>query len=380
MNRSFFFQPGAASGRLLALALTVALALLPACGGASQSPRDTAAPTVTASATAAATATPANPTARQVFEQGMAFPRWGTEVYGVSDSSWPGDLRTMSGQTNARWVGMIVSLDQDGDDATTVYAGQDTTSPDALYTGVLNARLAGLNVFVEPLLNVRQVSNNWSGLVSFTSHAQAQRWFQSYWAAYAPYVRAAKLGGASQIAIATEFKALETEYPDLWTWLARQVKAAFGGTVTYDLDHESLGRTPPSWWKDPAISYLGISMYAILQQTPRNAPAADIEQAWKSSVLPKLDALSQQTGKPVILTEIGYRDTADCLTIPWLWQSSAPADPALQGAAYTAALAMAAGDRHIAGIFFWAWQNGQFQPAGPALQAMRAAWASPVTP
>ncbi len=380
MNTPFFSRHGAVSVRLLALTLTVALALLTSCGGSSQTRRGAALPTATARATATATATPVDPTLRQVFEQGMAFPKWGTQVYGVSDSAWPGDVRTMSDQTNARWVGMIVSLDQDGDYSTTVYAGPDTTSPDAFYTGVLNARLAGLNVFVEPLLNVRQVSNNWSGLVSFFSHAQAERWFKSYWAAYEPYVRAAKLAGASQIAIGTEFKALEIEYPDLWTWLANQVKATFGGIVTYDLDHESLGRTPPSWWKDPALSYLGVSLYTILQQTPRDEPASEIEKAWKTIVLPKLDALSAWAGKPVILTEIGYRNTADCLTIPWLWQSSAPADPALQGAAYTAALAMAAGDRHIAGIFFWGWQNGQFQPAGPAIQAMRDAWANPVTP
>jgi hypothetical protein len=83
-------------------------------------------------------------------------------------------------------------------------------------------------------------------------------------------------------------------------------------------------------------------------------------------------------GKPVILTEIGYRNTADALHYPWLWKTGAPADPTLQGAAYAAATAMAASDRHIAGLFFWAWKNGQFAPAGPAIQAMHDAWARPV--
>lgn len=370
---SFFGRRGVIVARLAALA---ALAVVAGCGGSNQTRSGVAVPTVTARATA--TAKPVDPTVRKVFEQGMAFPKWGTQVYGFSDGAWASDVRAMREQTMASWVGMIVSLDQDGDYSTRVYAGPDTTSPDALYAGVLAARQAGLNVFVEPLLNVRQVSNNWSGLVTFSSHAQAEQWFRSYWATYEPYVKAAKAAGAGQIAIATEFEALETQYPDLWAWLAHQVKATFGGTVTYDMDHSSLGKKPPSWWKDPAISYLGVSMYSILQDTPHDIPAAEIEKVWKSSVLPQLDTMSEQVGKPIILTEIGYRNTSDCLSIPWLWHSSAPADPALQGAAYQAALAMAAGDRHIAGIYFWAWQDGQFHPAGPAIQAMRAAWAQPV--
>lgn len=382
MKASYAAWRGAVFVRLAALAVIVVAVLATGCAGGSKTGSGTPTPAVnvTVSATATATPKPVDPALRQVYEQGMAFPKWGTQVYGLNDSSFTSEVQTMRTQTTANWVGLIVSLDQNGDYATTVYAGGDTTTPDALYAGIQAARLAGLNVFVEPLLNVRQVSNNWSGLVTFSSHAQAELWFKSYWTTYEPFVKAAKAGGASQIAIGTEFAALETLYPDLWTWLARQVKATFGGAVTYDMDHSSLGKKPPVWWKDPAISYLGVSMYSILQDTPHNVPASAIEKVWKSDVLPQMDAMSKQAGKPLILTEIGYRNTADCLTIPWLWKSSSPADPALQGTAYQAALAMAASDRHIAGIFFWGWQVGQFQPAGPAMQAMRDAWAHPVTP
>lgn len=376
MSVRFSLRRGGAPGWLAALLLVCTL--LSACGGGSSSARKPAVtPTLRATATAT---TPPDPTVRQIFEQGVAYPKWGTQSYGAADAGWPVGVASLRDKTNARWIGMTVTLDQDGYSSTTVYAGADTVTADNLYAGVLSARLAGLNVFVEPLLNVRQESNNWSGLVRFSSHAQAQLWFQSYWSVYEPYVKAAKAAGASQVAIATEFKALEIQYPDLWAWLAHQAKATFGGPVTYDLDHESLGRTPPSWWKDPALDYLGVSMYTILQQTPQDVPAAVIEQAWKTLVLPKLDALSAWAGKPIILTEVGYRQTADALTIPWLWQSSARADPALQGAAYQAALAMTAGDRHIAGIFFWGWYVGQFAPGAPAIQAMHDAWARPVTP
>lgn len=225
----WLFSPRGAAARAAALAITLALAALTACGGGSSVMRPSVAPT--------ATTTPADPTVRQVFEQGVAYPKWGTRVYGVSDSSWPGSVQSMRNQTNATWVEMIVSLEQNGDSATTVYAGSGTTSPDVLYVGVLNARQAGLNVFIEPLLNVRDVQDNWSGRVTFSTHAQAQLWFQSYWAAYEPYVKAAKDAGASQIAIGAEYEALQVQYPDLWRWLAHKVKTTFGGAVTYDVNH-----------------------------------------------------------------------------------------------------------------------------------------------
>ena len=376
MSNGFFFpRSGAAVARVAALALTLALVVLPACGGPSAA-RTSA--TQTSVATPAVTATPSNPTVRQVFEQGVAYPKWGTHVYGVNDSSWPASVQSMRDQTNARWVEMIVSLDQNGYSATNVYAGSDTISPDALYVGILAARQAGLNVFIEPLLNVHNESDNWSGWVTFSTAAQAQLWFQSYWAAYQPYVKVAKAAGAGQISIGAEYDTLQTQYPDQWKWLTHQVKAAFGGPITYDVNHSLMGQKAPAWMKDPELSAIGVSMYYSLLQAPRDLTVAQIEALWKSTVLPQLDALSAQVGKPVILTEIGYRNASDALYDPWTWHTRAPADPALQGAAYTAALAMAAGDRHIAGLYFWAWGSGQFQPAAPAIQALHDAWARPV--
>lgn len=369
-----YSRRGAALARLAALALT--LALLTACGGATSK---VASPTPTP--TSAATATPVDPTVRQVFEQGVAFPRWGTGVYGATDGTWSSAVQSMRARTNARWVGMIVSLDQNGDSSTTVYAGPDTTSPDALYVGILNARQAGLKVFIEPLLNVRNARSNWSGEVSFATEAEATQWFHSYWSAYKPYVEAAKAAGASQIAIAAEYEALEPQYPDLWLWLTHQVKATFGGTVTYDMNHSSMDKAVPAWMKDPALSYIGVSLYVSLQQSPQPATVAQIEDLWRSNnVLPLLDALSAQLGKPVFLSEIGYRDRSDCLYLPWIWETGAPADPALQGAAYQVAMTMTASDPHIAGIFFWGWQTGQFSPGADAIQAMHAAWAHPLAP
>jgi hypothetical protein len=355
------------------------LAALLGCGSdarraAPPSPTITTLPTV-ASPTPLTLATPGDPTARSIFENGVAYPKWGAQVYGARDASWPDAAQALRAETGAGWVEMIVSLDQNGYSGTTVYRGPETLTTDALYAGILSVREAGLQVFIEPLLNVHNETDNWSGKVTFATQAQAQAWFQSYWAAYEPYVMAAKEAGAAQVSIGTEYDKLQNQYPDLWMWLAHQVKLTFSGPVTYDLNHSTLGQPLPAWMRSPDLSALGVSMYFSLLSAPADLTAPQIERLWEAKALPLLDALSARSGKPVILSEVGYRNATDALYHPWTWKTSAPADPALQGAAYAAALAATASDPHIAGVYFWGWNTGQFSPAAPAIAAMRAAWA-----
>lgn len=364
----------------LAVTLALATTLLTSCAAASSTTGGSnpalgaAAPQATASPIPTATPIPANPTVRQTFEKGIAFPRWGTNVYGPTDPTWASDVASMRAQTHAQWVEIIVDLSQVGPSGTVVNPSGDTPTPDDIYVGVMNARAAGLKVYLKPLLHVEQSSSSWSGDVTFGSHAAAQQWFQSYWLAYKPYVEAAANAGASQVSIGTEFSLLQKEYPDQWEWLLQQVSGVFHGSITYELNHDTITGPEPSWLRDPQLTYVGVSMYTSLQATPKDISASQIERLWGQLVLPRLDQLSKTVGKPVILSEIGYRDTADCLYDPWTHTSSAPADPTLQGAAYTAALTETVGDPHVAGVFFWAWQNGIFSPSAPATQALSAAY------
>ncbi len=67
-----------------------------------------------------------------------------------------------------------------------------------------------------------------------------------------------------------------------------------------------------------------------------------------------------QIGKPVLLSELGYRDSADALYNPWESTTSASEDQVEQAAAYNAALWSIMDDPHIAGVFAWAWEFPPF--------------------
>jgi hypothetical protein len=147
--------------------------------------------------------------------------------------------------------------------------------------------------------------------------------------------------------------------------------------VTYDTNWSNIA-TSQSWMLDPGLKYIGLSEYAPLADHPMTLNAQQLLAIWKTSLLPQIDALSKRVGKPVILAEIGYRNTSDALYQPWVHQTSAPADPQLQADAYAAATRATFGDPHIEGIYFYAWENGQFSPAGqPAAAVLRTLYDSP---
>jgi len=115
----------------------------------------------------------------------------------------------------------------------------------------------------------------------------------------------------------------------------------------------------------PYLSALGISEYIPLTNLQQRLDPRLLPALWKEDIRQLLDRVAVQLGKPLLLSEIGYRDTQDALYNPWqrdVTEIAQPADPEEQAAAYNAALSNVIVDPHIAGVFFWAWSVPLFAP------------------
>jgi hypothetical protein len=305
------------------------------------------------------------------------FPRWGTSVYGPDDTDWATGVLAIQQQTGARWIEMVVDFYQDGYGSPTVFAGPGTPSPSDVSAGITLARQAGLQVFVVPFLTVLNVSDAWGANVHFNDPNQAAAWFDSYWAALRPYALAAARSGAAQFSLGHEYGGLEREPSALWATLIARAHAVFPGALTYDVNWGDLPNEPRPWMLNPMLSYLGVSEYASLAPRPMSLTVAQLEATWRQSLLPQVDALSAAVHKPILLAEIGYRNATDALYQPWVHSTAAPPDPQLQAAAYQAAAQAVFGDPHVDGIYFYAWENGQFQPSAATTADLRALYLSP---
>ena len=294
---------------------------------------------------------------QHTFQMGVSFPDWGTMGYGESDVKWLTELPVMQTKTAACWIEMPVLFEQATRTSTAVMAGPKTPSLSSFTYGIQRAHSLGYHIFVTPLFGVDD-TEGWAGVIHFSTVEQEQQWFDSYWQALKPYALAAAQVGVEQFAIGTECVWLEQNAPSsLWNKLIAELRSVFPGKITYDMDWSSLQTHPPAWMHNSTLNAIGVSTYLPLTDTPQRVDPKQIFGLWKQRVKQAIDNFSEEVGKPMVLSEIGYPNSTDSLYHPWESHSAAPADQEQQAAAVGAALANIIPDQHVLGTFFWGWDN-----------------------
>jgi hypothetical protein len=294
---------------------------------------------------------------QHTFQMGVSFPDWGTMGYGESDVKWLTELPVMQTKTAACWIEMPVLFEQATRTSTAVMAGPKTPSLSSFTYGIQRAHSLGYHIFVTPLFGVDD-TEGWAGVIHFSTVEQEQQWFDSYWQALKPYALAAAQVGVEQFAIGTECVWLEQNAPSsLWNKLIAELRSVFPGKITYDMDWSSLQTHPPAWMHNSTLNAIGVSTYLPLTDTPQRVDPKQIFGLWKQRVKQAIDNFSEEVGKPMVLSEIGYPNSTDSLYHPWESHSTAPADQEEQAAAVGAALANIIPDQHVLGTFFWGWDN-----------------------
>ena len=308
---------------------------------------------------------------RPDFQTGMVFPQWGTTAYSAQDANWTIGLKEIQEQAAAKWIELTINFYQLSPTSTQVLISPHTPTPEAVAQGIRAARAMNYRVFVVPLLTVGG-KVPWSGSIHLRTARQLQAWFDSYWQTFRPYVAAAAQSGAEELAIGTELELLQQAPAPLWEKLIERTHQVFPGRLTYDMNWSYNIHSLPSWMRNPYLTFIGVSAYYPLVSVQVRLKPDLLPELWKENVGAYLDSISLQLGKPVLISEIGYRDSSDALYSPWRAFTSAPPDPAEQAAAYNAAMMNVMFDPHIAGIFVWAWSVPVFEPNWrPAAQVIK---------
>jgi hypothetical protein len=312
---------------------------------------------------------------RPTFESGVVLPEWQPDGYSIN--SYQTGLQQISSQTGAKWIEMPVIFFQATNSSTQITTTYSTVTVDSVAQGIRIARALGYHVFLNPLLTVEHGIGNdhWSGRINFATYQQEQQWFTNYWQAFRPYVEAAAQNGADQLAIGTEYQWLQQNAPaSLWNQLIANIHSVFPGTLTYDINWSQQAPQIPAWMKNPLLSMIGVSEYIPLVGYPTRVEPSAMPALWATYAKPFLDTVSKAAGKPVFISEIGYRNSSDALYEPFLQQTNAPADPAEQAGAYNAALTNVATDAAINGIYFWGWENVQALQTSQQAAAVLHQW------
>ncbi|GAC1565819.1 MAG: hypothetical protein NVS3B14_04850 [Ktedonobacteraceae bacterium] len=315
--------------------------------------------------------------ARPAFERGIIYPQWNNDGYGVNDATWQQEVATMKTQTGAQWIEIPVLFSQATSSSTVI--GLSTSAPtlQSFIEGIERAHSLGYKVFFVPLMQVLQ-PGGWSGSITFTTLTQEQLWFDHYWNTISPYATAAASQHVEQMAIGTELQTLQQIAPEeLWNRLIERIHGIFKNTLTYDMNWSSLSLPMPAWLQNQALTYIGVSTYIPLLEKAGRVDPKYMPALWRDKIKTLLDALSVQVGKQVLITEIGYRNSSDALYRTWEATSNSKADPQEQAGAYDAALTNVFQDAHIAGTFFWGWNDvGRFAIKGQPAAGVLLKWYS----
>ena len=241
-----------------------------------------------------------------------------------------------------------------------------------------------LKVQLKPHLWIR--GGAWQAQIDPGDDAAWTRWFASYRAWLLHYAHLAAVEGVDALVVGVELGSSVAKQPESWRALIQEVRGFFHGQLLYAANWDAVSRVP--FWD--ALDAIGVQFYPPLADGPGASLASLSERAGRA--LDVYAELSRRVSRPVVLTEVGYRSSADATLHPQAWpeRDHAPTvDRDAQALAYRALLGAVAARSFVRGVFVWKWftdpasaEEGPtgFSPRGkPAEAVLRRFYASPPT-
>jgi hypothetical protein len=227
-------------------------------------------------------------------------------------------------------------------------------------TNLINlAHQAGMRVFLNPFIN-SAVDSGWQALFH---PANGAAWFQSYDAYLVHYAKLAQADHVDLFAIGDEFDSMDSvaAYTPYWDQAIATVRQYYSGPVTYGANYTNY-QTVTFWNK---LDEVGVDAYFPLSSSA-NPTLASLEAAWNQEAdqLQAWRVSSGLSGKPFLITELGYPSETSAASNPGGWQPGQPVDTALQNELYQATFQTIWQRPWLQGIMWFWWAN----PSNPNWQ------------
>ena len=280
------------------------------------------------------------------LQKGMSVASYWHDQYSYPESD--SSLVALT-QTGVDWTALLATWYQDSIESTEIYRDTLQTPDDtSLIYMIERCHELGLKVMLKPHVDPQDLS--WRALIQFSNEADWKAWFSSYTSFITHYARMAQDLGVEQFCVGCELTGTIHREVD-WQLVIDSVKAYYDGPLTYAANWW-LAYDSVEFWH--ALDYAGINGYFEL--TDSNEPTReDLLSAWQDW-LPQVEEFYEKTGKPILITEIGYRSIDGCNINPWDWWSPGEIDLAEQEDCYFAACSTFWSKEWFEGIFFWSWE------------------------
>lgn len=301
------------------------------------------------------------------------------------------DSRVELAATHANWASVLVTYYQSKGTSTVIAADPARSPTDAaVIAAIRGLRQQGLKIMLKP--HVDASDNSWRGDFRPSNVAA---WFASYTAFITHFADLAQQNNVDALVIGTEFVQLSgAKYRTQWTTLIKNLRNRYRGKLTYAANATRAGDefTSVSFWDQ--LDWIGLDAYFPLTNLV-NPTLDQLVAAWsKNAQGENLIALLENfanahPGKPVILTEIGYRSVDGANRVPWDYSLKGTADAAEQRDCAEAMFRVwGTRNRIVQGVFWWDWPvwsvdpktDTDYTPRKKPVEATLRTWFERVTP
>ncbi len=265
-------------------------------------------------------------------------------------------------------------------------------SDQGLRTTARKARELGFRLMLKPhIWLTRPVDDGWVGTIDFDSEEAWRKWESDYRTFILHYAELAEAENMAILCIATELSNPVRTRPHFWKSLIGEIRTVYSGELTY----------AANWYRDydvveiwPLLDYIGVNAYFPL--TDRSGPGvSEIMTGWKPHI-ERIGRLAEAHGKPVLFTEVGYKNSPGSTIRPWEWpprrrrsgdapQDSHRVDQDEQVNAYEALFRSVSPLPWFRGLFIWKWypdsnritaDRVEFSPQNKAAERVLQRWYS----
>ncbi|UGS34884.1 glycoside hydrolase family 113 [Capillimicrobium parvum] len=245
----------------------------------------------------------------------------------------------------------------------------ETPSDASIVAAAATARGDGMQVGIAPHLNVRD--GTFRGDIAPASRGE---WMAAYRRMVEHYADLAQQVHADLFVVGSELASMSGD-DAAWRSLIADVRGRFDGQITYAANWVQEAEKVPFW---DVLDAVGIDAYMPLTPKDADPSVTQLEAGWQPWIT-RMQALHDRTGKPVLVTELGYTSRVGTAQAP-AEQGDGAVSLTAQANAYEAAFSQLGHRDWVSGIAIWDWSAdgrqsaGDYSPQGKPAQAVLARW------
>ncbi len=220
---------------------------------------------------------------------------------------------------------------------------------EAVIAAIRKVHTRGWRVLLKPQIWLR---DGWPGSIDFDEEADWEAFLGHYRTWMLHYAQMAAAEDVAALCIGTELTYATLEHPAFWRKLIAEIRTVYPGTLTYAANWGEEFEGIAFWAELDAI---GLNGYYPLSPKPDPTDAELLQgaQTWMRMA----DEVSAQAGRPLWLTEVGYRSVTRAWQNPHAGVDGRAADTVAQARCYAALLRAASESERLEGIFLWKWPS-----------------------